>query len=289
MSTLQPMLASPLSKANVTRWSDWVVEEKYDGVRLIVHIGEGTVRAFTRPRKHAGGAGKSMATRELPSHLRQAMLDVLPVGIYDGELLGGATSTDVVRTDLQHTLSFVVFDLLEWQGRATWSEPYAIRRQALTTIWDVLDLGNHPHLKLAEAVPLREEADLTAFLEKVWRRGGEGGIMKRRDAPYRPGKRSPDFIKLKKLGTAVITVTGFDRSRGEVMDRGPYAIVCGVDENGIETRVKTKDDAALADLEAAARGCTTHPFIGRKLRIEYQDYTPKGGYRHPRWDRWEDE
>ena len=35
-------------------------------------------------------------------------------------------------------------------------------------------------------------------------------------------------------------------------------------------------------------GKTSDPAIGRKLRVDYQEVTPDG-YRHPRWDRWEDE
>jgi hypothetical protein len=72
------------------------------------------------------------------------------------------------------------------------------------------------------------------------------------------------------------------------------------DDRGNRTSVKTKDDFELAQFEKQALAglqkvgdmvvaIPAHPAIGRKLRIEYQDWTPRGGYRHPRWDRWEAE
>jgi bifunctional non-homologous end joining protein LigD len=133
-----------------------------------------------------------------------------------------------------------------------------------------------------------------AYVKSLWDLGAEGVILKRRAARYLPGKRSPDFVKVKKEQSALMTVVGFEKSRGEKIDRGPFATVVLEDARGNRTSVKTVDDDQLEAFshEWADHLLTCkpggHPAIGRKLWIEYQDWTPKGGYRHPRWDRWEE-
>jgi hypothetical protein len=85
---------------------------------------------------------------------------------------------------------------------------------------------------------------------------------------------------------------GFTQSRGKIIDRGPYAAVLLRDAAGNETTVKTLNDVELDRFEQewpSTAGVEHHPAVGRKLRIEYQERTPDGSYRHPRWDRWEDE
>jgi ATP-dependent DNA ligase len=109
------------------------------------------------------------------------------------------------------------------------------------------------------------------------------------DAVYRPGKRDKSWIKIKKLRSAVLTVTGFQPSKGQIINRGPFATVVLKDEQGNVTTVKTRNDAEIAKLEAQAVAGAAHPAIGRKLRIEFQERTVDGSYRHPRWDRWENE
>jgi bifunctional non-homologous end joining protein LigD len=298
---IKPMLAVPMTKGTINDWNDWAIEEKFDGHRLVVCVerddeacAQRTIRgvkvtAWTRPRKHAGDvSGKSMNTRPLPAHL-VANLSRLPAGVYDGELLGGETSTDVTRTDLAHTLRFVVFDVLQQDGQDVMTRSYDQRREILVSILHRA-IGN---VSLASAKVVTCQADVTRFVDEVWSRGGEGAILKRRAAPYRPGKRSPDFIKVKKLLTTVCTVVGFEATRGKVLNRGAYATVVLRDDAGHETSVKTVDDAQLEEFNKqgawAKNANVPHPAIGRKLRIEYQDIAADGGYRHPRWDRWEDE
>ena len=300
---IKPMLAVPMAKGTINDWNDWVIDQKFDGHRLIVEVTHSTVNAWTRPRKHAGSDGKTMASKTLPPHLTADFLN-MPPGIYDGELIGGATSTDVTRTDLAHTLQFVAFDYLgESESVSYVKRSYDVRRRALVELFDgATSCGS---IILAQSAPLRCESDVALFVEHIWAQGGEGAILKRRAAPYQPGKRSPDFIKVKKLQTVVCTVVGFEASKGTVLNRGAFATVLLEDAQGNKTSVKTKDDFELNRFNRAwetvtvhnkdrwspdsLRDTSTHPALGRKLRIEFQDFMPKAGYRHPRWDRWENE
>lgn len=306
---IQPMLAMPQDKVQITDYTKWALEQKFDGHRLIVEVGDSprVARAWTRPRKHAGSNGKTQERKALPEHLARALAS-LPPGIYDGELLGGNTSTDVTRTDLAHTLSFVVFDVLQLHGRDLMAASYDTRRRVLEQ--EVFNVKYSEHVILAQSMPLTGKHDVDTFFNHVRKNGGEGCMLKRREATYQAGKRSRDVVKIKALHTAVLTVIGFEPTRGKVLNRGAFATVVLEDAAGHVTSVKTKDDAELDALQREwdqrssmttntddpARlhpgglktpGC--HPAIGRKLRIEYQDRAANGGYRHPRWDRWENE
>ncbi len=302
---IAPMLAVPMSKADIRDWNDWMMEEKFDGHRLVVEVtSNGDVTAHTRERKHAGVSGKSQLTRDLPAHLLAEFKRLAPRGlalVLDGELLAihpdghVGTSTDVTRTDLQKSLRFVAFDVLMTEAGSMMMQSYSTRRAYLVTLF-----GQHAlkHVVLADARECVDSETVASFCHEVWDAGGEGLILKNKRARYEAGKRREAFVKIKKLFTAVIKVTGFEATRGSVMNRGQYATVVGeiveAPEGheslvGAETSVKTKDDAELAKFNRHTGSASSHPDLGRLLRIEYQDIAADGGVRHPRWDRWENE
>lgn len=255
---------------------EWAMEEKFDGHRVvvtvnagrrvIVTVNAGTVKAWSRP-----GVGKDALVRELPDHLT-AQFAALPTGTYDGELLiPGGRSYNVTDGRFAGQEIFVVFDIMSLLGLSTVHESYDARRAYLTEIFP--DSNTPKSVRLAQSF-----APSAAAVKAIWARDGEGAILKRRAATYRPGVRSLDFIKLKGLIPTLMTVTGYKSGKN-----GPYSTVLLRDASGRQTKVKTLDADALRAFALAPE-----TFIGRKLWIESQ---PNGseGYRHPRWDRWASE
>lgn len=312
---LTPMLAAPIKKGCITTWTEWAVEEKYDGHRLLVHVTRPSVdhqmvRAFARPR----GDGRVLQ-RTLPDHLVRELAK-LPPGVYDGELLGGAddaTGTDATRKDLAHRRSFVVFDLLRLGEVDVTTSTYDVRRRTLQDIFSrrayqprAIDPAA---LKLAPSRNVAREADVTRFVAAVWKRGGEGAILKRRDAAYYPGQRAGSkrcplaWVKLKRVSHAVLTLVGFEPSRGTVRFPGhPFAILKLRDVEGNVTTCKTPDDATLDAIEASwnegfgdrlvgVANSVDHPWVGkRRVMIEFPKRTRTGGYQGPVvFDRWAEE
>lgn len=309
-----PMFASAMPKKRPLeiKPGQWALEEKYDGHRIILEIkSNGDVCAYSRIGTR----------RELPRKVRQT-LQLLPPGIYDGELLSpNRKSYGVTELTNLEDLVYVVFDILEIHGVSVMDAPYMVRRKYLEQIMTDRCLDpNHngdedgipngrgcgnPHcfkydgnpretqpvsISTSWLVNSQEEIDL--IVAEIWGRGGEGAILKDQSSIYVPKKRPKNaWIKIKKLDSAVLTVIGFQPSRGEIVNRGQYAIVVLQDDKGIVTTVKTKNDAELAKFEREAPNSfmTRHPAIGRRLLISFQERTPDGNYREPRWDRWEDE
>jgi ATP-dependent DNA ligase len=274
---VNPMLAvAPTKGQKLTDYNpaEWAMEEKYDGERKVVSVHQGRVYAWSRPR---AGKGEVGIEDPLPAHL-EAAFKCLPDGTYDGELIlpdPGAKSWDVSRLENRPRLHFVAFDLLRvLSGIDTKDFTYAERRRLLEIAINNLRWDGEPSLYVG-----RLYEPTMAEVQKIWDRHGEGAIVKRKTSKYKPGWRCPEWVKVKLLMTATLAVTGYTKGKN-----GPYSSVNLVDERGIATRVKTKDNHWLRQIQA-----NPDSFIGRRLVIEFQGFTSDGKYRHPMWDHWTEE
>lgn len=278
---ISPMLASPMPTDLKLPRDRYVAEEKLDGHRLIVRVGGGgiqndlfitgsPVRAWSRDG----------LSRVLPRHITESLAQ-FPVCVLDGELLvPGKRSYGVTELANANDLVFVAFDVIEMLNQTTCDVAYHHRRHFLEVMFSDKNLSKLPGVRLSESRPIQTLEEIQSYCEEVWARDGEGLILKDRESLYTPGKRPKNvWIKIKKLQSAVLTITGYEYGL-----LGPYAKVKLVDKDGNEIAVKVRNT------ELRNR-CAANPnsFIGRKLRIEFQERTPDGSYRHPRWDRLEDE
>jgi len=262
---IEPMLAHPMTADFSPAESGWVAEEKYDGHRLCVVVNGKSVKAWSR----------NAIARALPPHLVEA-LGALPDGTFDGELiaLGKQKSYGVTELTNADKLCFVVFDILEVMGRNTMSHSYGDRRLLLEETFRTM--RHNDSLLLSWMTPVRKMADVHRLAQEVWARGGEGLIVKRLEDTYTPSKRSRGWLKVKQCGHATLKIIGYVPGK-----LGPYATVLLEDKDGNTTKVKT-----LNDKERAALAKNPVLFIGEQLCIEFQERTPDGSYRHPRWDHW---
>lgn len=260
---LKPMLASAMTK---TAFADhcnpsWVLEEKFDGIRVIIRKTDNRVTAWSRPR-----SGKDALVRELPPRL-VAALSEMPDGLYDGELVtAGGRSWDVARIDTEKTL--VLFDVCQVLGQSVTAKPYTERREYLRlAVEHVKD--DRTAIAVPAAVPVSFDT-----VAAIWANGGEGAILKRAAATYQPGKRSADWVKVKKTGSAVLTLTGFEEGKN-----GPYSVMKLRAEDGQDTTVKTLTNKLLVEIAAAPE-----TFIGRRVVIAYCELTDTGKFRHGIFD-----
>lgn len=284
MPFIEPMLAGPLSDRVTIRGGSHVVEQKYDGHRLIVEIGEQELGVGSIKSIQAWSRGGLY--RELPKYLVEELAK-LPVGIYDGELISANQKSYHVKTKTEQ-LRYIIFDVLSLLGQdITQFWIWSARRALLEETFNRVALG--PSLAISEIHHVSSRADIDKHAKLVWALGGEGLIVKDVSAKYRPGKRGTEFMKVKALGSAVLKLVGFEKSKGEKVYRGPCAVMVLEDADGNRTKVKTLNDAMCHELNSQHDPDRRHPAIGRQVRIEFQERTPDGSYRHPRMDRWEDE
>ena len=101
-------------------------------------------------------------------------------------------------------MAFAAFDLLELNGHRALSEPWTARRKRLEDLLEAPPPG-------VCLVPVTEDAP--ALWDAWVGQGGEGIVLKERTSPYRPGVRSPAWLKLKPKLALDVVVTGGSADR----------------------------------------------------------------------------
>lgn len=264
---VKPMLASAMKADQSLEdflGDEWVMEEKFDGHRLLLVVAKDkTVTGWSRP-----GHDRPSAERKLPQHIIEDARQ-LPSGVYDGELrIPEGTSSDVVRLDLQDKLVLTLFDAVEIMGQSIVNLPLIERRAML----DVA-VAHISGKQIGVQVAGQQDVDLHA-VQYIWKRGGEGAILKRKASKYQSGWRTPDWIKVKKILADELTITGFEEGK-----MGPQSIFKLRHDDGRETSVKILTNDLL---RAVAKNPKS--FIGRRITISYMGLTTSGLWRHPIFD-----
>jgi DNA ligase-1 len=181
--------------------ADWLVEWKYDGIRAQLVRRAGQVWVWSR--------GEELVTERFPEVV--AMAQPLPDGtVLDGEIvvwkaerpapfnllqqrIGRKTLTRKVLADAP--VSFIAYDLLEWQGRDVREQSQHERRRLLEAAIDAAaDLAGGAALQLSPLESRPTWPELAALREQARERGVEGFMLKHRDARYGTGRRKQDDL-----------------------------------------------------------------------------------------------
>ncbi len=296
------MLATPGAMPNPEH--GWAFEFKWDGMRAIAQVIDGSVRATSRNRKDLLG--------RFPELTELAAAVAGHDAILDGEIV----ATDAAgRPDfglLQHRIadaaassaarqvpvSYLVFDLLYLDGAWLMDGPWDARRDALE------GLGLHaPHIAVPPAFRDSAGADVLAAgrAQRL-----EGVVAKRRGAPYRAGARSPDWVKIKNSRTQEVVVGGWTEGRGALAGSLGALLVGIPGPDGLEYAGKVGtgfDDATRRQILDALRPLErpSAPFSARLpadardahfvepvlvAEVRFAEWTAAGRLRHPSWRGW---
>jgi len=207
---LQPMLATP---GELPETPGYLYEVKWDGFRCLAYVEDGTRLVSRR------GHELNRAFPEL-SRLEAFLPSGLPL-ILDGELVVLEEGRPAIGR-LQERLAagrprpgtpparLVVFDLLYLEGRPVLHEPLTERRRRLQDL-----LSQAP-----QGAPLELSRPLSGagrqLLETVVAHGLEGLMAKRLSSPYQPGRRSPDWLKIRPRHAREAVILGYTVHGDEV-------------------------------------------------------------------------
>src|SRR5437868_7831645 len=214
-SSLEPMYASIGSEIP---GEGWTFEEKYDGVRVLAYATPTDVKLITRNGKDKAKQFPEIvaALRKLSSQARRTfVIDGEIVALIDGEparfqeLQGRMHVKDshiIERNQSSTPAALILFDILMDGDEILLREPWSERRTRL-----VKRVGKRvtPQLRISECV----EGNGKKLLEEARRHGWEGVIAKRVDAPYEPGHRSRNWLKLKIEFRQEFVVGGYTEPR----------------------------------------------------------------------------
>lgn len=216
------MLASPIvygSAYEALSGGEWLIEQKFDGVRAQVHKRSGEVRIFSRRMNDVSEAFPEIVSAM--AHLDgDAVLDGEIVAERDGRVQPFRhLQTRLQRKSVDPALvaaiptTFVAFDLLVRNERILLQEPLAQRRQLLESI---LPSGGALRLSAAQTLGTPIVESLHERFEAARAQGNEGLMLKRVDSVYAPGKRGRQWFKLKReLSTLDCVVVAVEYGHGK--------------------------------------------------------------------------
>ncbi len=261
------MLAKPLERLeDLTDPTEWVIEDKYDGIRSQVHFDSGRVRIYSR-----GMEDITLAFPELIEVFR-----TLPGnGVIDGEVLawreGRALSFNLLQQRLARKkvratllvevpLAFMAYDFLLRDGETLFAVAYGDRRKALD---EVLAKIGFPVLlsRQHEAATL---GDIDRLFNDARQRGNEGLLLKRKQSLYEPGKRGGAWQKLKRpYATLDVVVTSAEQGSGRratVLSDYTFAVKSGEGFVNIGKAYSGLTDTEVKDLTRILRAASTDRF-----------------------------
>lgn len=304
---VKPMLATAGSLPKDD--GDWIYEFKWDGVRAVVYVEGGRVTALSRNDKDLTASFPEL--REMGEFLgsRQAVLDGEIVAFDDNgrpsfgrlqQRLHLGSPGAVARRAREYPASFLVFDVMYFDGKDMTSQTYEERRRLLDS------LGFEG--KTFATSPAMADVSGKEMLEVATERGLEGVVAKRRRSPYAPGRRNGDWLKVKAFKTQEVVIGGWTAGKGE-REGGLGALLCGVPAANAKKRKLTyagkvgtgftdrarkellglleplaTDVSPFAEALSPAETALAH-FVRPEVvgEVRYGEWTGDGHLRHPSW------
>lgn len=203
--------------ADLPTGAGWIYEPKWDGMRAIIEVTDGRAQVFT-----SNGRDATLAFPELTAlGAALAPLDA----VLDGELVAldehgrpsfeqlqhrmhVTSAADAARRAAQVPVALVLFDILRLGERITTELPWHERRQLLESL-----VGS---VQLPAGVRLTPVfSDGRTLLETTGQQALEGVIAKRTSSRYAEGRRSRDWVKVKRWHRQELVVGGWAEGQGE--------------------------------------------------------------------------
>lgn len=282
----------------------WRYEFKWDGVRAVAYVDGGRLRLLSRNDRDVTASYPELRPLGEALGSRRVVLDGEIIAV-DG---AGRPSFEALQSrmhvaDAQRArrlasrapVTYMVFDILYLDGRSTLDLPYHERRRLLAGLGLTADRWAVPESHPGPGAPL---------LEAARSHGLEGLVAKRVDSPYRPGRRSPEWVKIKIHRTQEVVIGGWTPGKGTRRQRIGALLVGVPGERGLSYVGKVGtgfSDAVLADLQSDLRPLSrsSSPFAGTVPKadaldatwvdpalvgeVRFGEWTKAGRLRHPAW------
>lgn len=206
---IEPMLAK-LANPDIKLTGSWISEPKYDGQRLIAENDGNNMKLWTR--RHL------QVARKFPE-LTEALLTNLDSDrwMLDGELTVPGGLSQLINRNVEDEFririlarkipgTFHIFDILMFDGHELLNVPLIERKKIL--------LGAVHQNDRLRIVPFKEVESSTVkeHFQEYTRQGQEGAILKNTQSLYEPGKRTGQWIKIKREETVDVYIIGATKS-----------------------------------------------------------------------------
>jgi DNA ligase-1 len=242
----QVQLATRFSES--TRAEDYLVSEKYDGIRAI-------------------WTGEALMTRQgNPIHAPEWFTDKLPTVWLDGELWSKRNDFEFVMSTVRknipvdsewRNIHYMIFDVPDAEKTMTFAE----RSQRYTQL--ILDL-NLPHVIPIKQFTVSSNQELHRVLDDYVKKGAEGLILHRKLARFESG-RTDNLLKLKPHMDAEAKVIKILNGSGK------YDGMMGSILVEMPSGIRFKIGSGFSDEERR-----TPPKLGEYVTYKYHGFTERG-------------
>ncbi|MGM0900677.1 MAG: ATP-dependent DNA ligase [Bacillota bacterium] len=180
----------------------YITELKLDGIRLLLSKFDNMVQLYTRHNNEVTGKFPELLTIQIPDGT-----------VLDGEIIvtdqAGKPDFEAIMSRFMSkrkmidngTLSYVVFDVLQYKGESVTRLPLMERKKLLEEIIKE-DSGLVAKVKYIEGHG-------SPYFDLVKQQGLEGIVLKRKDSRYEVGKRSQAWLKVINYQFEDVLITGF--------------------------------------------------------------------------------
>ncbi len=233
----------PTAEEMIKKMGKVAAEPKYDGQRLTIHFKKGKlVRIFTRNLENVAQMFPDII-EALPKEVK------VQSAILDGEAIGVDPKTgkflpfqETIKRKRKYQvkemvkeipLKFFCFDILYKDGRDLLKKPFYQRRRILEkALWP-----KNATIVLSPQIVTDDPQVIRQYHDEQIKKGLEGAVLKKWEAPYDPGKRGYTWVKFKQekgkkggglADTLDCVVMGYYRGRGRRAQLGIGAFLVGV-------------------------------------------------------------
>lgn len=293
MKLIKPM--NPILKFNIQKGKEWIHQVKWDGIRGITYIYDGSLRVFTK-----NGNERTVNYPDLSEiinlcDVQDAVLDgeIIVLDDNDRPSFKKALSREKLKSkdkikyySRKHPIKYIVFDILFLNGKDLTKLPLYKRKEVL-----------YKTLKKSENITITDDFEDGDSLYKIMKeKNWEGIVSKKIDSEYISGKNHNAWFKTK-------------------IEKKMFAVICGVvvkndflkslvlgiyKEDKLQyigkvyTGLKTKDFNLIKENLSSLKQ-EKNPFLDLKLRdniiwlkpvltcwVSYMEITENGHLRHPK-------
>ncbi len=212
-----PMLAKQGSKEDLKR-KDMIFEIKFDGTRAICYIGKNSVKFLNRRKTWIEHRYPELKDIWKSISAKRCVLDG-EIVVFDGSGkpdFNALQQREHVESEVEIKLlskiapaAYIVFDVLEVDGEEMLSLPLEKRKEILEKL--VKDCE-----RLRKSVWVEDGEKLWKFVEK---HELEGVMAKKKGSAYIPGRRSEEWLKIKRFSTMDCVVIGYTEGKGRRRDK----------------------------------------------------------------------
>jgi bifunctional non-homologous end joining protein LigD len=210
---LVPMLASA-GQLPASHEEEWGFEIKWDGVRAITYWRVGELRIESRNLNDVSARYPELRPLGAQLGSREAVLDGEIVSFDEHgrpsferlqRRMHVTSASAIRRLASEQPVSYLIFDLLYLDGHATLELPYRERRALLQELGLQGPAWQTPRYHAGEGREL-----LAAAAEQRL----EGVVAKRLDSPYRAGRRTDEWLKIKHVNRQELVIGGWLPGKG---------------------------------------------------------------------------